>query len=506
MIASSSHEAAEAAASGNMDHYSSTQSHNLFKRSKVMKSHSFVRAAVKVAAALLVLVGLSFGQGILKNGGTFTNTGTATYNSIQNYKTNGGTIINGGTMSATAGALTNHDGVSKIGSVRNYGTSTHGVFNVATNLDNNLAGALFDNDSNAIAGAGVLRVGGAITNAGTFDTDSGEVDYNGSGAQSILALIYGSLKTDTGGTKTMTGTVVVRDTFRIGNGTTFTTFATSDSLAVLATTQSSAGTFSPLLGAVNYGANANQTVFGGTYQRLYLSNSSSAHSKVTTSGLAFAASGLLNVGANDTLEVTGGNLNLAGNSPTFTNGWAVKVQANATFNSGISNAGTFYYASNGAQTIGSVTYTNLLLEDEGVKSLPDEDTVWVLGNYTIVGSGAGSRDYDSSSAVSALAFVGTGGSQTISGLDGEHMNIVHFEGSSTKALNGTFVEARKLTLAAGGLVTNNATTLRLSNIAGISMSLATSSSLTNSATKTITMNGDLENDGSITNAGTISVY
>jgi len=476
-------------------------------RSIAMKACTLLHRSLAVATTAALFFSVSGAQ-TLKNNGTFTNTGTATYKEIQNYKTGtGGTIVNSGTLNtSTAGGgsgnfLNQLTGAN--GTVRNYSGASHGTIVVVNNLDNNAAGASIDNDNN---GVGTIRVAAAFTNAGTFDTDSGKVEFDGSVAQSVVTTTYGALVLSGSNTKSTGADITVNDSLRI-QGATFD--ISGDTLTLLgATNTNNGGTATFSAGRVNYAANADQTVIGTTYLQLYLSGSSTAHNKVSPSGISFAASGLLSVGANDTLEVDAGTLDLATNSPTFTNSQAVKLDgtSTATFHSGITDAGTFYYAGTGDQSIGAVTYTDLLLKDDGVKSFPSGDTVRIKGSYSIVGSGSGSRDYDSTNASSALAFVGDGGSQTLSSLDGEHMNIVLFDGTSTKDIGGTLVEARRMSLLGSGLVTNNATTLRLANISSLSLSVASGASFTNSASKTLMMNGDLENDGAITNAGTISVY
>jgi hypothetical protein len=478
---------------------------HIHQRSSTMK-HSTFSSRTLATVALVGLTVASLSAQNLRNRGTIVNTGTATYNSITNYRTGtGGTIINRGTLNSNT-TFVNGDGGTALGTVRNYvGGTGAGTVRVTTNWDN--GGGTFDNDS--LGGGtyvGRLRIGGTATATGTFDTDSGNVEYFGAGAQSIVATTYGALVASVGGTKSMTGTVVVRDTFRITSGATFATSASTDSLALLATTASNAGTFTATSGAVNYGADADQTVFGGTYQRLWLSGSSSARSKTTTSGLSFAASGSLSVGTNDTLVVSGGNLDLATNTPSFTNSSAVKVLADASFHGGITNAGTFYYAGTSAQAIGAVTYNDLRLGGSGAKNFPNA-TVGILSNYTIDG-GTGTRDYTTAGSSATLAFQGTSGGQTISNLSGESLNILEFSGAATKSLNGTSLSANLLSvLGTSGAVTNSITgTFTLANISGVSMTVASGATFNNGATATISMNGDLENDGTIVNDGTISVY
>jgi hypothetical protein len=254
---------------------------------------------------------------------------------------------------------------------------------------------------------------------------------------------------------------------------------------------------------VDYARDGNQEVVATTYGNLTLSGSSAARTKTATGNVTLSASGALTVGNNDTLYVTG-NLDLSGVGVTLANNEAVKMGGDATFVGTITDAGTFYYAGAGAQAIGAVTYSDLRLGGAGAKNFPNA-TVGVTGNYSI-DAGTGARDYDAGAA-STLAFQGTATPQSISSLSGESLNILQFSGAATKTLGGSALAANRLNiLGTSGVVTNNiAGTFAIANLSGISMTVATGGSFENSAASTITMTGDLENDGTIVNAGTITV-
>ncbi len=430
----------------------------------------------------------------LKNKGTFINTGTATYNTITNYQAGtGGTIANSGILTASSTFDNNNAGSV----VRNYiGGTSAGTIQAAT-LSNGVG--TYDNDS-LNTYVGLTRVSGSFTNSGTIDTDSGAVEYYGGAGQTVLPLTYGTLVSSVGGTKTMSGTVTVLDTFRITTGATFALGATTDSLAIRATSQTVVGTFTTSLGAINFFADANQSIQGGQYQRLYLSGATAARSKTTTSGLSFASSGVLNVAANDTLVVSGGNLDLSTNSPTFTNNSAIKVLVDASFHGGITTAGTFYYAGTGGQNIGAVTYANLRLGGSGGKTLPNGSTVAVTGTYSI-DAGAGARTYTGNT----FQFAGTSGSQTISGLS-ETFNLLQFAGAATKTISGTSLGAARVDiLGASGTVTNNLTTFTITNISAISFTVASGTTFVQGTGTLTTTGGDVENDGTFENNGTITV-
>jgi hypothetical protein len=185
---------------------------------------------------------------------------------------------------------------------------------------------------------------------------------------------------------------------------------------------------------------------------------------------------------------------------TLANNGAIKVAGNALFNTSITNAGTFYYNGALAQNIGAATYADLILGNAGSKTFPNGTTA-VTGNFAING-GSGARSY----GTGTFQFAGTTGNQAVTNL-AESFYIVQFAGAATKSLAGTAFSANQIDLNSGtGVVTNNVTTVTLTNVANVSLTLASGTELDNSFGMTINMNGDLQNDGTLSNAGTIGVY
>ncbi len=463
---------------------------------------NYTRFLLEAVAVLFLVTGVVFGQGIFKNGGTFRNTGTLTVKEFQNFKvSNAGTLLNGGTVTTTtagagSGNLINTDGSTVHGTVQNFiGGVGNGTL-VVSNDYNNGAGTT-DNDTTV--GVSVIQVGGGLTSSGTFTTTSGKVEYNGSGEQSVLTTTYGALVASGGNTKTFSsGTTVVNDSLRIANATTLdvSTFQLDTKGAINKVQGTGALTVSS--GTVRYNGDRDQSVIPATYKTLTLTGSTSAHKKTSNGSISFAASGALTVDANDTLDVASGNLDLSTNTPTLTNSEAIKIAGNATFHGGITDAGTFVYNGTGTQTLGAVTYTDLILRESGAKNFPS-GTVAVTGNYTII-SGAGARDYDNGT----FQFAGSSGTQAISGLDSESLNILEFTAGAAKTLAGTTLSAVDVNiLATSGTVTNNVTTF---SIGTGGLSIASGTELVNSSGKTVAISGgDLENDGTLTNSGTITI-
>ncbi len=471
-----------------------------------MKSTSMSQLGILTLAALLLATVVSFGQGTLKNGGVLRNTGTVTYKEVQNYSGGAnGTILNSGTINTTtagggSGNFLNTNGAARTGTVRNYiGGVGNGTIVVATSITNTIAGSSIDNDSTV--GLSTIKVAGAITNtSGVFTTTRGRVFYNGSGAQTVLATTYGTLVTDVGGTKTLAATTTVNDSLRVDNTSTLAVSTFQLNLLSGTNAAQNSGVFTANAGTVQYNGDKNQTMIPAQYKTLTLTGSTTAHTKSSAGAISFAASGALTVNANDTLYVSTGNLDLSTNTPTLTNNSAIKVGGNATFHGGIANAGTFYYAGTSTQTVGAVTYTNLRLGASGAKTLAS-GTIAVTGNYTIdVGTGA--RDYTTNT--NTFQFSGTTGTQTVSNL-AETFYILQFNGAALKSLSGTSFGASRMDLLSGtGQVTNGVTTVTLTNITNVSLTIASGTELVNS--NTINLNGDLQNDGLLTNSGTIAVY
>ena len=462
-----------------------------------------------VSAMTLILIALVAGnisaQGILKNGGVIRNTGTATYKEVQNYKgASNGTISNSGTLNTTiagggSGNFLNTDGAARTGTVRNYiGGIGNGTIVVATNFNNNFAGSTISND--IVAGLSTIKVAGALTNAGTFSTTNGRVIYNGA-AQNILATAYGTLVTDVGNTKTLLATTTVNDSLRVDGGSTLAVSTFQLNLNGAINIAQDGGIFTANAGIVDYHGDRNQSMIAAQYKTLTLSGATAARTKTSPGALSFVATGSLTVDSFDTLSVSSGNLDMSVVGTTLANSGAIKVAGDASFNTSITQAGTFYYNGAIAQAVGAVQYANLILGNVGGKTFPNGGTVSITGSYTING-GAGIRTYTNNT----FQLAGTSGNQPLTNL-AESFNILQFTGAATKSLAGTAFSANRMDLlATTGVVTNNVTTLTLANVANVSLIIASGTELDNSLTMTMNMNGDLQNDGILVNNGTIGVY
>ena len=463
-----------------------------------MSQKEFVRRSFLGIVFAVLTVPSTFSQGTLKNGGTFRNTGSATYKEVQNYTTTAGTIMNSGTINISQGGgtgnLLNSSGALN-GTIRNYigGTGAGTIVCAGSTGDYSNGTGSTDNDS--LNGyVGTIKLIGALSSTGTLDTDNGKVEYNGSGAQSVFLTSYGALVASGGNTKTLTsGTTTVNDSLRIASSTTLN--ISTFTLSLNGQSNASSGTLTASSGTVDYSGDRDQTIIPGTYGVLTLSGSTSAHTKSVSAGISFGASGSLTVGANDTLDVTAGTLDLNTNSPSLTNNGVIKVGGDLAIHGGITNVGDLMYYGGGAQTIASGTYTDLLLQGAGAKNF-GSNTVIVTGAFSIA-PGAGARNYGTSTVRSG----GTSGTQTISGLSSESFNTLEFGGGAAKDIAAGSLGAVTATILTGsGVVTNNAT---FSITAG-GLNVQPTGSFVNAATVDIN-GGDITNDGTITNNGSITV-
>lgn len=440
------------------------------------------RRVVSALGLLVVAAMVAVGQGKLVNGGTFQNTGTSTFKEVSNYNTAGGKIYNAGSLTVTtagggSGHLVNTDSSALAGHVENFISGTgNGTISVAGTLFNNFAGATFDNDSSN--GVSTLNLAGAIsTGAGTFSTATGgRVVYNGTSAQNILATTYGALATEGAAVKTLAGAVTVSDSARIEASSTLA--VSTSTLTVNAPTGVAGGgtLTSELTGTVDYAADANQAVFPATYGNVTLSGSTTDRNKSASGNVTVG--GTLTTGTNDSLDVIGGNVLAFSNGSTIDNGGGIKASGNVTFGTGmtITDAGTFvYYASAGSQDIGAFSYNSLILRNAGDKNFLAA-TYSVTEDFLLEGSDSTSTTFASGNV---FRYVGTG-AQSVAGDD---YRTLEFANSGLKTIAATAVRATAVNVA----------------------STVTAGLQINSGASLTVQGGDLTNDGTIINNGTVTV-
>ncbi|MBI2900379.1 MAG: hypothetical protein HYY17_09345, partial [Planctomycetes bacterium] len=375
-----------------------------------------------------------------------------------------------------------------------------GTLRISTGLVD-LASGTFDGTGGTISftGAGLLELGGPVTDLGTLNATTGTVRYNSAGAQSVdnvmqyynldvpktagtataggTLTIAGALSVSGGGTldlaaygATVTGGVTVSgaSTAQIGGGTldcggTYdatggsTTFAGAGTL-VLRGTVTSLGTFTSFSGCtVSYRASGGgQTVANVGYYHLDVNAGSAAD---TTAGGALAVAG--------NLTITAGRLSLGANNLTVTGSASVAnghrlaastatievtgaINANSTGEIQFSGAGALKLrgtvTSLGAFTAGSSTVEYLGTADQTMAPV-------TYANVTITDS-AGMKVVLSGTSVASGTLTLTGGAartlELASGSDLRVDGTMTCGASTTLKMTGTAVLRLGTSVSAGG--------------------------------------------------------
>jgi CSLREA domain-containing protein len=266
--------------------------------------------------------------------------------------------------------------------------------------------------------AGTIGIAGTFTISGTatanMTANSPTVDYNGSGAQTILGQTYYNLSVSNAGTKTLAATATVN------NNLTVSSTATLDLSSFTADRASSGGTLSVASGTT--------LKIGGTNT---LPANYSTHSIGATSTIEYS-------GTNQSLAVLNssqdyGHLTISG-SGTKTLAGSVNVGGTLTFTSGTITTGA----------------STLYLKSTGTVS---RTSGHVIGNFQKnVAIGATNKTFEIGDATNytpadlVFASVTTAGDLTASVVAGDHANI------GTSTINASKTANRNWTLTNSGIV------------------------------------------------------
>ena len=257
---------------------------------------------------------------------------------------------------------------------------------------------------------GTLKLQGGETAAiTTMDTDSGTVEYSGSGTYSSLSLgnSYYDLKINGSGTWTLGADATVADILNIAAGTlspgnyTVNLSGAGTPLAVAGALSSS--------GTVSYNASSATNVTGTTYANL----------KLNHSGTTFTAAG--NTIVSGVLTIQAGNFDAADKTITLS-GTGTPLVNSDTFTASTS---TVKYTGQGSVTVPNVTYYNLEINnDDSQVGLPYTLTSGLIG-YWKFDEASGGTTADSSSSNNTGTF---GGSPPV--VPGKYSNSRNFTADS----------------------------------------------------------------------------
>jgi hypothetical protein len=170
------------------------------------------------------------------------------------------TLTLNGDVTPTSGTIS----TSTTGTV-NYNNGSSGQNVLAVNYGN-----LGLNGGSKTLAAGTTGIAGTFTNnAGSSHTVTGTtINFNGSGAQSIPSFNYENLQTNTGGTKTLAGSMNIGGDVSIGNGTVLA--SGNNNVGILGNwTEAGTGAFSPGTGTVSFYGTGAQTVTSAAQGQFY---------------------------------------------------------------------------------------------------------------------------------------------------------------------------------------------------------------------------------------------
>ena len=335
------------------------------------------------------------------------------FNTLRSFPTAGAVSITGGTVGYT------QNGTQTV--------SSQSYFNL------NLGGSGAKTFPATVNVAGDLTISGTATLA----PNSGTVNFNGGGAQSIGATTYYNLSLINIGTKTFaTGTTSISGAFSVSGGATpnATSFAT----------------------AILYNGTIAQTVLAMAYDTLSVSNSGTrtlGAGSISVQSDLHVLGGSLDIGTSTLNRNTSGGTLLVSSGATLKVGGSSGGLSGSNFPSNFSTMtlnGIVEFNGSVSQTIPALQYTDLTSSSSGTRTLSNGGTIGVAGVFT-----AGSNSYTITG--STVDFNGSGG-QTIPSFA---YNNISLSTSGTKAFSsGSTGIAGTLAIngsAAADATTNSAT-------------------------------------------------
>jgi len=277
----------------------------------------------------------SFGGDFINSGTWTPSTGDVTI-ALDRVSQNIGSLSTSGTVN-----MTKATGAATFTGNINCGTlslGAAGTLNLGSGLTHVITGGLAGTAGTLNGNSSTLRIGGAVTASIAFNANTGTVDYNGSGAQTIPGVTYYNLQTSTADTKTLGGDTVVEGVFTNNSGATFAPATFVFTLSGAGTPFVNNGTFTPGTSTISFSSASSTNVPALNYYNLTLTGGPRVLAGSGTIGIE----GLFTPGAG-AFTVTGS-----------------KVEFNG-----------------GAQTIPAFTFNDLVLSGSGAKTIPTATTVSV---------------------------------------------------------------------------------------------------------------------------------
>ena len=277
----------------------------------------------------------SFGGDFINSGTWTPSTGDVTI-ALDRVSQNIGSLSTSGTVN-----MTKATGAATFTGNINCGTlslGAAGTLNLGSGLTHVITGGLAGTAGTLNGNSSTLRIGGAVTASIAFNANTGTVDYNGSGAQTIPGVTYYNLQTSTADTKTLGGDTVVEGVFTNNSGATFAPATFVFTLSGAGTPLVNNGTFTPGTSTISFSSASSTNVPALNYYNLTLTGGPRVLAGSGTIGIE----GLFTPGAG-AFTVTGS-----------------KVEFNG-----------------GAQTIPAFTFNDLVLSGSGAKTIPTATTVSV---------------------------------------------------------------------------------------------------------------------------------
>lgn len=393
-----------------------------------------------------------------------------------------------------------------------------------------------------VEGNGSYSIAGAFTNSGTFTPGSSSVDFTGTGAQTIPGVNFNNLTISGAGTSTLAGTTSITGDLSLTGGTfdltTFTAnrFSLGGTFTIAAvctlriggngtTIPSNFATydFDPASRVEYYGTN--QTMPGGTYENLNVDGSGTTialNANVDIVGDLIISDGTLDLGIYTANRTTSGGTLSIGSGGTLMIGGTNAMPTNYTTYT--FNAASTVEFSGTNQSIGAFNYGNLTVSASGTLTLANSGTIGIAGLFT---PGAGTYvttgstiDFNHAGAQTVAAFsynnlsLSTSGTKSFASGTTSIAGTLSIAGATADATtnssnieyNGTGAQT-VVPMTYFDLMFSNGGTKTIAGAVIVDQNMVTNtgSIIVIDVPGTLTIHGDLDNSGSVTNNGSLSL-